>query len=143
MIFHLTAPVYGQMGISFDFKKPKEYEERTLRSERTDLKKFTLPKRFLQNTVTHYNYFFNANVKLNEVIEKAKLSFVDDYSQLLPFYNYELDVIDVYQQPLLAQSEQVLALPLLIKVSPLPLKRLIGNMSDTEKVLKGLQLNEL
>jgi circadian clock protein KaiB len=57
--------------------------------------------------------------------------------------NYELDVIDVYQQPLLAQSEQVLALPLLIKVSPLPLKRLIGNMSDTEKVLKGLQLNEL
>jgi tetratricopeptide (TPR) repeat protein len=91
-ICHLTAPVYGQLGISHDFKKPKEYEERTLRSERTDQKKFTLPKRFLQNTVTHYNYYFNANVKLNEVIEKAKLSFVDDYSQLLPFYNYELDV---------------------------------------------------
>lgn len=56
--------------------------------------------------------------------------------------NYELEVIDVYQQPLVAQSEQVIALPLLIKVSPLPLKRLIGNMSDTEKVLKGLELSE-
>lgn len=55
---------------------------------------------------------------------------------------YELDIIDIYQQPLVAQSEQVIALPLLIKLSPLPLKRLIGNMSDTEKVLKGLELTE-
>ncbi|MES2432077.1 MAG: circadian clock KaiB family protein [Bacteroidota bacterium] len=55
---------------------------------------------------------------------------------------YVLDIIDIYQQPLLAQSEQVIALPLLIKLSPLPLKRLIGNMSDTEKVLKGLELTE-
>ena len=55
-------------------------------------KKFTLPKRFIQNTITHYNYFFNANNKLNEVLERAKESFKDDYSQLLPFYNYSLDV---------------------------------------------------
>jgi outer membrane protein assembly factor BamD (BamD/ComL family)/predicted negative regulator of RcsB-dependent stress response len=83
---------YGQLGISFNLKKPKEYDDRVLRSEKSDEKKFTLPRRFIQNTVTHYNYFFNANNKLNEVIERAKSSFIDDYSKLLPFYNYSLDV---------------------------------------------------
>ncbi|MBK8953605.1 MAG: hypothetical protein IPM85_16485 [Chitinophagaceae bacterium] len=63
-----------------------------LRSEKSDQKKFTLPKRFIQNTVTHYNYYFNANNKLNEVLERAKESFKDDYSRLLPFYNYSLDI---------------------------------------------------
>jgi circadian clock protein KaiB len=54
--------------------------------------------------------------------------------------NYKLAVIDVYQQPLVAQSEQVIALPLLVKSFPLPVKKLIGDMSDTEKVMKGLEL---
>lgn len=62
-----------------------------LRSEKSDQGKFGLPKRFIQNTVTHFNYYFNANNKLNEVLEKAKESFQDDYSKLLPFYNYTLD----------------------------------------------------
>ena len=53
---------------------------------------------------------------------------------------YELQVIDVYQQPLIAASEQIIALPLLIKKSPFPERRLIGDMSDTEKVLRGLSL---
>jgi len=54
---------------------------------------------------------------------------------------YELEIIDVYKQPLMAKSEQLIALPLLIKLSPLPAKRLIGNMSDTDKVLRSLELN--
>jgi len=54
--------------------------------------------------------------------------------------HYELEIIDTYQQPLAAISEQIIALPLLIKKSPLPERRLIGDMSDTEKVLKGLSL---
>jgi len=54
--------------------------------------------------------------------------------------NYELEIIDVYQQPLIAQSEQVIALPMLIKMSPSPVRRLIGDMSNTEKVLRGLGL---
>lgn len=83
---------FSQLGISFNIKKPKEYDDRVLRSERTDEKKFTLPRRLIQNTITHYNFFFNANNKLNEVLEKAKTAFRDDYSQLLPFYNYSLDV---------------------------------------------------
>ena len=86
-----TIPAFSQLGMSFDLKKPKEYEDRVLRSEKSEEKKFTLPKRFVQNTVTHYNYYFNANNKLNEVLEKAKTAFKDDYSQLLPFYNYTLE----------------------------------------------------
>jgi circadian clock protein KaiB len=53
---------------------------------------------------------------------------------------YQLEIIDVYQQPAIAKQEQIVALPLLVKTFPLPVKRLVGNMSDTEKVLKGLEL---
>jgi circadian clock protein KaiB len=53
---------------------------------------------------------------------------------------YKLEIIDIYQQPGVARKEEIVALPLLVKSSPLPVKRLIGNMSDTKKVLKGLEL---
>jgi circadian clock protein KaiB len=53
---------------------------------------------------------------------------------------YELEVIDVYQQPTLAAGEQIIALPTLIKKLPSPLRRLIGDLSDTEHVLLGLDL---
>lgn len=53
---------------------------------------------------------------------------------------YELEIIDVYQQPAVARDEQIVALPLLVKAYPLPVRRLVGNMSDTQKVLKGLEL---
>ncbi len=92
ILCQLTIPVFSQLGISFNLKKPKEYDDRVLRSERSEEKKFTPVRRLIQNTVTHYNFFFNANNKLNDVLEKAKTSFQDDYSQLLPFYNYSLDV---------------------------------------------------
>jgi circadian clock protein KaiB len=55
---------------------------------------------------------------------------------------YELEIIDVYQQPLMAESEQIIALPLLIKKFPSPERRMIGDLSNTEKVLKGLSLAE-
>ncbi|HPL64294.1 MAG TPA: circadian clock KaiB family protein [Syntrophales bacterium] len=53
---------------------------------------------------------------------------------------YELDVIDIYQQPKLAVGEQIIAAPTLIKKLPLPLRRLIGDMSDTDKFLVGIDL---
>lgn len=53
---------------------------------------------------------------------------------------YSLEIIDVYQQPLLAKAEQIVALPMLVKKAPLPERKLIGDMSDTGKVLKGLGL---
>jgi len=54
---------------------------------------------------------------------------------------YQLDIVDVYQQPLIAENKQIIALPMLIKKSPLPQRRLIGDMSDTDKVLRGLNLS--
>ena len=59
-------------------------------SEKTGNKKFTVPRHFVQNTFTHYNYYFNANNRLNEIIARAKASHRDDYTQLLPFYNFSL-----------------------------------------------------
>ena len=86
-----SIPAFSQLGITFNHKKPEEYEDRALRSERSEEKKFNLFQRFIQNTTTHYNYYFNANNKLNEILERAKLAFKDDYSELLPFYNYTLE----------------------------------------------------
>jgi circadian clock protein KaiB len=54
---------------------------------------------------------------------------------------YKLEIIDVHQQPALVQSENVTAVPMLIKKSPLPRRRLVGDMSDTQRVLKGLGLS--
>jgi len=53
---------------------------------------------------------------------------------------YELEVIDIYQQPVLAQGEQIIAAPTLVKQLPLPLRRFIGDLSQTEKILVGLDL---
>ena len=53
---------------------------------------------------------------------------------------YDLEVIDIYQQPNLARDEQIVAVPTLIKRSPPPLRRLIGDLSNTKKVLFGLEL---
>jgi circadian clock protein KaiB len=54
---------------------------------------------------------------------------------------YELDIIDVHQQPLLVQSDDVTAVPMLIKCAPGPKRRLVGDMSDTARVLHGLGLS--
>ncbi|MBC7933757.1 MAG: tetratricopeptide repeat protein [Rhizobacter sp.] len=72
-------------------KKPEQYEEKKLASEKTGEKKFTKLRRFTQNTTTHYNYFFNANNKINAVIERAKMSHKDDFTRLLSFYPYTLE----------------------------------------------------
>jgi circadian clock protein KaiB len=53
---------------------------------------------------------------------------------------YRLEVIDLYQQPQLAQGEQIVAVPALIKRLPEPLRVVIGDMSNTERVLVGLDL---
>ncbi|HUQ84850.1 MAG TPA: circadian clock KaiB family protein [Candidatus Limnocylindrales bacterium] len=54
--------------------------------------------------------------------------------------HYSLEIIDIYQQPILAEGDQIIAAPTLIKQLPYPLKKLIGDMSDTERVLVGLDL---
>ncbi len=53
---------------------------------------------------------------------------------------YELEVIDVYQQPSLARDEQIVAVPTLVKKLPLPMRRILGDLSDRQRVLLGLDL---
>ncbi len=53
---------------------------------------------------------------------------------------YRLEVIDIYQQPILAKGEQIVAVPALIKKLPAPLRRFVGDMSDVDKVLLGLDV---
>jgi circadian clock protein KaiB len=53
---------------------------------------------------------------------------------------YELEIVDLYQRPSLARGEQIIAAPTLIRKLPLPLRRLIGDMSDLDSVLVGLDL---
>ena len=53
---------------------------------------------------------------------------------------YDLEVVDISQHPTLAEGEQIIAAPTLIKQLPLPLRRFIGDMSHTEHILLGLDL---
>ncbi len=53
---------------------------------------------------------------------------------------YELEVIDLYQHPQLAIDEQIIAVPTLVKKLPAPLRRLVGDLSNEERVLLGLDL---
>jgi len=54
---------------------------------------------------------------------------------------YQLEIIDIQKQPMLVLEEDIVALPLLIKLAPEPYRRLVGDMSDRFKVLAGLQLS--
>lgn len=56
---------------------------------------------------------------------------------------YDLEVIDIYQQPVLARDEQIIAAPTLVKKLPEPLRRLVGDLSSRERVLLGLDLRPL
>ncbi len=55
---------------------------------------------------------------------------------------YDLEVIDIYQQPTLAKGEQIIAAPTLVKKLPPPLRKFIGDMSDVEKILLGLDVTK-
>ncbi len=55
--------------------------------------------------------------------------------------NYELEVIDVYQQPILARDGQIVATPTLVKELPRPVRRFIGDLANTNRLFVGLDLN--
>ncbi len=52
----------------------------------------------------------------------------------------ELEVVDIYQQPDLAEQDQIVAAPTLLKLSPPPVRRVIGDLSDEARVLRALEL---
>lgn len=107
-IFHLVHPIrfaiylfllaafpastlIGQSGTVIDLPKPKKFENRTLASEKSTSTKMNALKKFNHNINSKYNFNFNASNELNEVVFLAKKAFRDDFSKLLPFYNYSLD----------------------------------------------------
>lgn len=101
LLLLLSTFVHAQIGgLSFDLPKPKKFENRQLRSEKTGEKKFTIPRKFMQNTTTHYNFYFNANEKIKEVLSRAKAAHKDDYTKLLSFYNYGFEETAQYKTDL-------------------------------------------
>jgi circadian clock protein KaiB len=56
---------------------------------------------------------------------------------------YRIEVIDLLKNPQLAKDHQIIAVPTLIRKLPVPVKKIIGNLSDTEKVLVGLDLRKV
>jgi len=81
----------SQPNTSIELKKPGKFENRQLPSEKTGNKKFNVPRRLYNNTVSQYNYYFNANTRLESIIAGAKAIHKEDYTRLLPFYNYSLE----------------------------------------------------
>ncbi|MHA4847713.1 type IX secretion system periplasmic lipoprotein PorW/SprE [Flavitalea antarctica] len=80
--------------------KPKKYEEKKLGSEKSADKKFGAVRKFTQNTVTKFNWNFNAKNKLDLVISRAKAAYKDDYTRLLSFYNYDLSQTQQFKSDL-------------------------------------------
>ncbi|MDP4247757.1 MAG: hypothetical protein Q8932_18100 [Bacteroidota bacterium] len=100
VLISCSLSAVGQVGVAYDLVKPPKYENRTLASEKSTEGKFRIPRHFIQNTVTHYNFYFNANNKLNEVIARAKAQTRDDYTRLLPFYNFNLEATALQKRDL-------------------------------------------
>ena len=69
---------------------------------------------------------------------------ISNLKKLLASYegNFELEIIDIYQNPVIAQEGQIIAAPTLIKELPPPARRFIGDMSDTKKIILGLDLKK-
>ncbi|TAF50305.1 MAG: hypothetical protein EAZ62_07965 [Sphingobacteriia bacterium] len=96
LLFWMSGgPIVGmaQPYSNIELKKTGKYENRLLPAEKTGNKGFPLPKRIYNNTVSHYNYFFNAQQRMDLAIEQAKQVFKEDYTHLLPFYPYSLSAI--------------------------------------------------
>jgi KaiB domain. len=80
-------------------------------------------------------YVTGATPRSQTALKNLKKILDDDYKSV-----YSLKVIDVMKQPQLAEDDKILATPTLIKILPPPVARIIGDLSNKEKVLLGLDL---
>jgi len=83
--------VFAQENITSKLIKPKLYENRKLKSENTADKKIGAVKKIKENIVSHYNFYFNANNKLNNVLGSAKQIYKDNYDKLIPVRDFSID----------------------------------------------------
>jgi circadian clock protein KaiB len=91
----------------------------------------------VKDTVVLRLYVAGTSVRSSRAIHNAK-QLCDEHLA----GRYELEVIDVFQQPSRAKDDQILAVPTLIKKQPAPLKRFIGDLSNREVVLGGLDVKQ-
>ncbi|MES2849129.1 MAG: tetratricopeptide repeat protein [Bacteroidota bacterium] len=87
----LAQPPTWTINLLDSTKRSDKFAERKLGSEKMAEKKFNLYRRVVQNNFTHFNYYYNANNKINLVLERAKEAQKDDYSKLIPYYPYSLE----------------------------------------------------
>jgi len=75
-------------------------------------------------------------------IRPKSLKAIANLKNLLSDYevDFELEVIDIYQNPIIAKNGQIIAAPTMIKQLPLPVRKFIGDMSDKSKLILGLDL---
>jgi len=89
-------------------------------------------------TVSEGRYFLRLYVAGANARSRQALKRVFQMCEAEQEGNYELEVIDVYQQPKLARDDQIVATPTLVKFLPLPVRRYIGNLSDTTDLFSGI-----
>ena len=106
-----------------------EIEGKTLREFEELVSELSRPK-----------YIFHLYVAGNSTRSRQAITNVREICERYLAGHYELDVVDVYQQPGVTKSADVIALPTLIKELPLPPKRFVGDMSNTERIIVGLKL---
>ena len=81
-------------------------------------------------------YVAGATDRSRQAVQRARQLCESEFKD-----NYELEVIDVYQQPILARDGQIVATPTLVREFPLPVRRLIGSLSNTAGLFVGLNLD--
>lgn len=94
----------------------------------------------LEDELPYQLHLFVAGASVNSV---RAISNIREICEIYLRGRYSLKIIDVHQQKEVAEQEQLIALPLLVKRKPLPERRLIGDLSDTTKVLQGLGISDV
>jgi circadian clock protein KaiB len=95
-----------------------------------DLEEITAPPRYVLRL-----YVTGTTPRSLRAIANLKAILASDLDEL-----YDLQIIDIYQQPEAAAQDQIIAAPTLVKLSPEPVRRIIGDLSDNARVLRGLEL---
>ena len=101
----------------------------------------TLDAAHLENTQARYRlrlFVTGSTPRSSRAIENM-LRICEEYLK----GRYEYEVVDVYQNPEATRELQIVATPTLVKLLPGPLRRVIGDLSDKQRVLKGLNINPL
>ena len=92
------------------------------------------------NRTAKANYLLRLYVAGNSLRSRSAIESIHSFCEENLKGRYQLEVIDIYQQPSLARGEQIIATPTLVKHLPLPLRKMIGDLTKKERILVGLDL---